>query len=355
VKGILAIISLGIVAFVAASVRADDVRDAAASYFQAAKLITVDCPATSVKMVDEWPPYSDAWIQMESFALEADVPAFGLAHQAALAEHAYWPGDADVSVYPPIQRLAEHMGDAAQYLDMRGDETAALATVGHMLRLADQLDQDPDAPYIRDLIASSIRAIAAYRVHIIASGVRLTRNPADKTDLQIHAAREFIRKLLEQKDPDERLKNIRQFLSDRSIRAGTETFHRINAELSMGAMSLGCHMYFFDRHRWPTSVGELVPNFLGKIPLDPWGDGKETLGYVLIKGGLPGGLDRPLVYSRCGSADGLFYRVNEPEYGFYNPLSDKKEGGQFRDVARWKPDERAFKVPTTQPIPSNAG
>jgi hypothetical protein len=350
-KRILAYISLGIVTSIAASVRAEDGHDAAAMYFQAAKLIKVDCPATSPKMFDEWPPYSDAWIRMEGFAFEADIPAFSLAHQAALADHAYWPGDADVNAFRGIQRLGQHLGDAAQYLDTRGDEMAAMATIGHMLRMADQLDQDPDTPYIRDLIALSVRVIAVERIHIIASGIRLTRDPADKTDYQLDAARELIRKLLNQKSPEERLTKIREFLSDRSIRSGTEMFDRENAELSLGAMSLGCHLFYFERHRWPKSVAELVPNYVPKIPIDPWGDGKQTLGYVLIKGGLPNGLDRPLVYSRCRSADGLFFRVDQPQYGFYNTLRDKKEGGQFRDVARWKPGERTPKVPTTQPIP----
>ena len=33
----------------------------------------------------------------------------------------------------------------------------------------------------------------------------------------------------------------------------------------------------------------------GGLPKDPWGDGKQNFGYVVIKGGLPNGSDRPLV------------------------------------------------------------
>jgi hypothetical protein len=80
---------------------------------------------------------------------------------------------------------------------------------------------------------------------------------------------------------------------------------------------------------------------------DRWGDGTQPLGYVLVRGGLPDGGDRPLVYSRCRSKDGLMYRTDAPQYGFYTldgsdrPSSEQKQAGQFRDVARWVPAPRA--------------
>lgn len=94
-----------------------------------------------------------------------------------------------------------------------------------------------------------------------------------------------------------------------------------------------------------------------RLPLDPWGDGKQTLGYVLIKGGLRGGADRPLVYSRCGASDGLFYRTDAPQYSYYNsdgsslPAAQQKHGGQFRDVTRWAPERGGKPGSTTMLVP----
>jgi hypothetical protein len=100
-----------------------------------------------------------------------------------------------------------------------------------------------------------------------------------------------------------------------------------------------------------------VPNYNAKVPLDPWGDGKQTLGYVLIKGGLPDGKDRPLVFDRCHSRDAMFYRIDEPQYGFYVddgsglPLNQRKQGGQFRDVTLWQPRNIPKGQPTVTPLP----
>jgi hypothetical protein len=95
----------------------------------------------------------------------------------------------------------------------------------------------------------------------------------------------------------------------------------------------------------------LTPKYLPKIPVDPWGDGKQTLGYVVIKGGLPDGADRPLVFSRCNSSDGLFFRADRPAYSFYN-VHKGKEGGEFRDVARWTAGDVPSE-PTTRAVTSN--
>ena len=113
----------------------------------------------------------------------------------------------------------------------------------------------------------------------------------------------------------------------------------MNAEQTFAAMSLACHLFFHDRERWPTSLGELVPAYLPHQSVDPWGDGHQIIGYVIVKAGLPDGADRPMVYSRCGIAGKLFYRVDEPEYGFYTNDGTNADrphhnpSGQFRDVA----------------------
>jgi hypothetical protein len=107
-------------------------------------------------------------------------------------------------------------------------------------------------------------------------------------------------------------------------------------------MSLACHLFRFETGRWPRSLDEMSPAYLPRVPIDPWGDGKQTFGYALIKAGLPDGGDRPLVYSRCMSTDGLHYRTDAPQYGFYGGVRVQSPTGprflltgQFRDVARW--------------------
>ena len=72
-------------------------------------------------------------------------------------------------------------------------------------------------------------------------------------------------------------------------------------------------------------------------------------------GGLPDGSDRPMVYSRCGSEDGLFYRVDGPQFYFESPRpSDpspvlRLRRGQFRDVSAWVPGAGSGE-PTTKPL-----
>jgi hypothetical protein len=124
----------------------------------------------------------------------------------------------------------------------------------------------------------------------------------------------------------------------------------------IGGDVAGVSYFQFEKKRWPNSVDELVPVYLPSVPIDPWGYGKQTFGYLLVKNGLPDGEDRPLVYSRCESKDGLFFRVDRPEYGFYYgdgsdlPNSKQKQGGQFRDVARWVPAAAVHSGATTKPL-----
>jgi hypothetical protein len=134
-----------------------------------------------------------------------------------------------------------------------------------------------------------------------------------------------------------------------------ETVNRCQTERDLVAMSLAAHVYQYKHGTWPANLDELKTE-LPRVPIDPWGDGKQTLGYALIKGGLPDDSDRPLVYSRCGMKDGLFFRTDEPEYSFYNSdglnrtAGQRKQGGQFRDVAGWVPAEGKTNAPTTRPL-----
>jgi hypothetical protein len=190
--------------------------------------------------------------------------------------------------------------------------------------------------------------------------VRLSSDPADHQKLPTATARWLIDKLLNQNDPNEVWNGVAkggQVHSEGGRQAMArliETLNRANAEQTFAAMSLACHLFFMDHGRWPGPIEELIPAYLPHQSIDPWGDGHQTIGYVLVKRGLPDGSDRPMVYSRCGSQGKLFYRVDEPQYGFYgNDGSNANRphhnpSGQFRDVARWLLPAGRVVEPTTR-------
>jgi hypothetical protein len=331
--------------------RAQSGQDAAAIYKRAAALLNVDCPSSSNKDFSEEPPYSAEWVQMEKAAFEADQPAFALVHQARSVTVGDYSGETFPRGFHAERALAMHVGDAIIYEHLQGGETAAMEKINDLLHIADTMDNSRDPTFIRALVAAGLRALAAARIMVVASDVRLTDDSANPADLQVNSALQLISKLLDLPKPEDRMKKFNG-VAAKDVTRGMETFNRINAECSMAAMSVGCHIFLLEEYRWPNSAAELVPNYLPQIPIDPWGDGKQTLGYVLIKGGLPDGSDRPLVYSRCRSADGLFFRTDRPMYGFYNrPHDTKKDGGQFRDVGRWTLGENVSSLPTTRPLP----
>jgi hypothetical protein len=196
---------------------------------------------------------------------------------------------------------------------------------------------------------------------VITSDVSLTADAADKQKLQVSIARELIKQLLDQREAKERLSDIlgpeggpawemfdRRATEMTSGAGGTidrciETMNRVAIERRMAAVSLACHVYRFEKSDWPKSLEELVPNSLPSVPIDPWGFENQLLGFVIIEHGLPDGEDRPLVYSRCLSQNGLAYRIDEPQYSFYStdgsgkPAREQPHFGQFRDIARWAP------------------
>jgi hypothetical protein len=56
--------------------------------------------------------------------------------------------------------------------------------------------------------------------------------------------------------------------------------------------------------RRPPSIEALVPAYLPEVPRDAGAKGNQPLRYLVIKGGLPDGANRPLVYS--AGANGVF-------------------------------------------------
>ena len=139
-----------------------------------------------------------------------------------------------------------------------------------------------------------------------------------------------------------------------------ETINRVQTERNLASMSLAAHVFQFKNGSWPANMQELK-TILPHPARDPWGNGQQTLGYTLIPNGLPNNADRPLIYSRNHSKDGLFFRTDQPTYNYYNsidptnaPPDKKKQGGQFRDVAPWPTTETKL-PPTTRPLDNPPG
>ena len=341
--------------------------DAAELFLQASRAIVTDSPSSSALNYPAYPPMGDAWTAMAAQAWKANGKARDLARQARSSALATWPAGQNLHWLGECRELANDLVDASLYAHLQGQDAAAIELMRDNLHLARLMRKDPPThDLVPQSVAAGIDAAGMYRLLMITSAIRLTADPADGQALQITSARQLIRELLDQQSSESQIRQclgadyeaVKSDLGEAgtSIAKAAERFNRSNAERTMAAMSLACHLFRTDKGRWPTSLEEILATSLPGVPADPWGDGTQTFAYVLIKGGLPDGSDRPLVYSRCESQDGLFFQIDAPQYGFYasekeKPLPERKRGGQFRDVARWVPVPGRRVWPTTQPLP----
>jgi hypothetical protein len=313
--------------------------DAAPLYQQAAKLIRDNydagfvSPAGSNIVYPNYPPFSPEWQSMEKANFPANAPARALAHQARSTDRADWPTlktGTELSHLNGLRAVANEVGDAAVYQHLQGEDAAAIESIRDIWHEADLLEDQSNKYLVCLLVSTGIRALACDRLEIITSNVTLAKDPRDVKDLQTDAARDLIGQLLKHPDAKTLVDIFRQgepAAPEETIGRVIETQNRVNAERDMAA-----------------------------IPIDPFGDGKQTIGYALIPAGLPDGSDRPLVYSRGNMKDGLFFRLDEPEYQYYTgdgsarPPAQQKQGGEFRDVASWTPKEGANLAATTQAL-----
>jgi hypothetical protein len=127
-----------------------------------------------------------------------------------------------------------------------------------------------------------------------------------------------------------------------------ETNFRIIGERRVTAVSLAAQLYRADHGgRWPARLDDLVPAYLPAVPVDPFHDDGRPLGYVVKKGALPGGGDRPLVYYDAGEDDPAAIE-NEPMYSFHQisvPGQSNHIFRQYHDLARFTPP-----APSTQAV-----
>ncbi len=347
--------------------------DAADIILRAAEMIVVDSPAASTLEYPSYPPFDAEWNRL---ATEADVknkPARDLLRTARALNSANWPFMKDGSKYlNNVRNLANELGDSALYLHLlHGRDVEAIENIRDTMHLARLLRGPQNGEgLIRMLVATGVDALAMCRINMIAPGLRFADASDGKTVSRADAGK-LIGELLDFKSADEQIADVmkaepqlnafQQAVHGASIQASmdraTLAVKRVNAERLMTAVSLACQIYRSDKGAWPTKLEDLVPAYLPASPIDPFGDGKQALGYIVIQGGLPDGTIRPLVYTRDESRDGLAYRLDEPQYGFYagdgtdRPMSQQQKLGQFRDIARWRPGPRDPNAPTTAPLP----
>lgn len=123
---------------------------------------------------------------------------------------------------------------------------------------------------------------------------------------------------------------------------------RARNEKRLTAVSLAAQLYRADHGgEWPASINALVPKYLPQVPRDALAPDDKPLSYVLLKGALPDGGDRPLVYSvgHNGVDDAAAGKPppNAPISGWQNQLDE------WRDLSHWTPaPAAATSAPSTQ-------
>src|SRR5665213_799314 len=293
---------------------------------------------------DAWPLYERASAHIaEGYRMGIECPA---AARGAGTEPAY---------LSRCRMIASEVSDAAMYQHLQGNDAQAIELVRDDLHLAELMDSMPDQGISQALTAGGVRASGLNRLEAMTTQIVLGTDPADHKSLQVSAAKALIGELFTTGDSAARFeKGLRRGnfpeLDPSRYDAFRTRLRRIQTERKLAAMSLACHLYRFEKARWPASLADLKPSLPGPLT-DAWG----PLGYALIKGRLPDRSDRPLVYSRYNAKDGLFYRLDWPEYGLYfgdgtgRRNNEQKQGGQFRDVALWNPPA-AKNGPITRPL-----
>jgi hypothetical protein len=349
--------------------------DAARIYNQAAELLRADDaknimdPASSAASFSHYyAPLPDDWVKMEKQDYELHAQVRELFHEASQMQQADWParggGRTPYSYLNDCRNLANEISDAAEYQGLvLLDQPDAFGSCADLMHLSDLLRNQPRENLVRLLVAEGVDAADSNKLMLIIANAKITEDPQDLNDLPLATAGEWIGKLLDHPDAntemDQAMKGeaaaAHEPMTKPQMNRLLETVNRVQTERDFAAMSLAAHVYQYKNGRWPSNLDELKTE-LPRVPVDPWGDGKQTLGYALIAHGLPDGSDRPLVYSRCWLKDGLFFRTDEPQYSFYNsdgsnlPVAQQKRGGQFRDVAAWVPREGTAVGPTTQAL-----
>lgn len=117
------------------------------------------------------------------------------------------------------------------------------------------------------------------------------------------------------------------------------THFRSIAERRMTAVALAVRLYRIDHGKWPEKLADLAPAYISEIPKDPFCNDGRTIGYRLMRGGLPDGTDRPLLYVEEGPDLPRTIRAT-PMYSWETdpgPPPLKESFRQYRDLVRFVP------------------
>jgi len=130
---------------------------------------------------------------------------------------------------------------------------------------------------------------------------------------------------------------------------------RVIAERRLTAMGLACQMYRAEKGKWPAKLDDLRPDFVAEVAKDPFHADGRQIGYRVIKGGLPGGGDRPVLYFDPGGPDvgvkaqAMYYWIsNPPGSHFAWPVR------QYRDLARYVVAKESSKAVDGNPDQADA-
>lgn len=131
--------------------------------------------------------------------------------------------------------------------------------------------------------------------------------------------------------------------TDQTLRRTVGVQYRALAERRTTALIVTLQLYRADHGgQWPATLAELAPHYLPAIPSDPFHEDGRAIGYVILRGALPDGGDRPLVYFDVGP-DHSEAIDTEPMIGWQSSRADSDPEvfiRQYRDVARWSPKVR---------------
>ena len=123
---------------------------------------------------------------------------------------------------------------------------------------------------------------------------------------------------------------------------------RSRAERRMSAVSLAAQLYRADTGVWPPTLDALVPKYLPHVPRDPMAADGRPLKYLLVKGGLPGGGDRPVVYSVGNNGVDDTPDASALPGAPWSSWHSARE--EYRDIAQWP----GMPPPAPPPAPATA-
>lgn len=126
------------------------------------------------------------------------------------------------------------------------------------------------------------------------------------------------------------------------IEPSFEQYYRIISERRTTAVALACHLYRADHGQWPDRLDALAPAYLPAVPADPYHADGRPIGYAILKGRLPDGGDRPVLWFDAGPVDASI--PAEPTYGWYTDgaaMRTYKECRQYRDLLRFTPPPKS--------------